>query len=120
MLCALGAGLAAGVGLYVLATFATVFMAVVLWLVEYFEPVARKVFELTVKLKGATDFRPKLEGVLQGLGVEYELLAESDEMVSYGTAAPIGVRTLDVSDMLRFLAHGTEMSIEWDEKRGKR
>ena len=48
MLCALGAGLAAGVGLYVLAPFATFFMAAVLWVVEYFEPSARKFFELTV------------------------------------------------------------------------
>jgi hypothetical protein len=36
MLCALAAGLAAGVGLYLLAPFATFFMASVLWLVEYF------------------------------------------------------------------------------------
>ena len=45
MLCALGSGLAAGVGLYILAPFATVFMAFVLWMVEYFEPAARKVFD---------------------------------------------------------------------------
>src|SRR3954469_20239677 len=54
MLCALGAGLASGVGLYVLAPFATIFMASVLWLVEYFEPAARKLFVLTVTMPAAT------------------------------------------------------------------
>src|SRR4051794_11503663 len=48
MLCALGAGLASGVGLYALATFATFFMASVLLVVEYFEPSARKAFELRI------------------------------------------------------------------------
>ncbi|MGC4080886.1 MAG: hypothetical protein QM736_01890 [Vicinamibacterales bacterium] len=71
MLCALGAGLAAGVGLYILAPFATFFMAAVLWAVEYFEPPARKYFELTVTTGRAAEFRPKVEGVLHGLGLEY-------------------------------------------------
>src|SRR6478735_5643450 len=83
MLCAVGAGLASGVGLYVLAPFATVFMAAVLWLVEYFEPAARKQFELNLTMKNVLDFRPKAESVLRGLQLEYELLAENDELVSY-------------------------------------
>lgn len=120
MLCALGAGLAAGVGLYLLAPFATVFMASVLWLVEYFEPVARKYFELKVTTKNASEFRSKLEGVLQGLNMEFELLSESDEAVSYSVSAPVEVRTLDVSDMIRFLAADDEMAIEWDEKKGRK
>ena len=88
MLCALGAGLAAGVGLYVLAPFATLFMAAVLWLVEYFEPPARKLFELSVATAAASAFRPKLESLLHGLQLEYELLTETDEEVSYSISAP--------------------------------
>ena len=42
MLSSLAAGLAAGVGLYQFAAGATVFMMLVLWLVEFFEPPARK------------------------------------------------------------------------------
>lgn len=117
MLCALGAGLASGVGLYVLAPFATVFMAAVLWIVEYFEPVARKAFELTVTLKSAPEFRPKLEGVLSGFHLEFELLSESDEEVGYSISAPIDVRTRDISDTLRLLSGDPEIAIEWEEKR---
>lgn len=120
MLCALGAGLAAGVGLYVLAPFATFFMASVLWVVEYFEPSARKVFELTVHTKNAPDFRPKLEGVLFGFTLEFELLSESEDEVGYSVSAPIDVRTRDISDTLRLLSGDEEISIEWEEKRPKK
>ncbi len=120
MLCALGAGLASGVGLYVLAPFATFFMASVLWVVEYFEPSARKAFELTVHTKNAPDFRPKLEGVLFGFTLEFELLTESEDEVGYSISAPIDVRTRDISDTLRLLSGDEEISIEWEEKRARR
>ncbi len=120
MLCALGAGLASGVGLYVLAPFATFFMASVLWVVEYFEPTARKAFELSVKTKDAPDFRPKLEGVLFGFALEFELLSESDDEIGYSVSAPIDVRTRDISDTLRLLSGDEEIAIEWDEKRPRK
>jgi len=119
MLCALGAGLAAGVGLYVLAPFATLFMAALLWLVEYFEPPARKLFVLSVATAAASAFRPKLESLLHGLQLEYELLTETDEEVSYSISAPLDVRTRDISDTLRLLS-ATDMQIEWKEKRARR
>ncbi len=97
MLCALGAGLAAGVGLYLLAPFATFFMAAVLWAVEYFEPPARKYFELSVTTPQASHFRPKVEGVLHGLGLEYELLTESDDAISYSVSAPLAGRLLRIT-----------------------
>ena len=120
MLCALGAGLAAGVGQYTLATFATVFMATVLLVVEYFEPSARKAFELKVRTKNAPAFRPKLEGVLFGFRLDVELLSESEEELGYSVNTPIDVRTRDISDTLRLLSGDDEMAIEWDEKRLRR
>jgi len=119
MLCALGAGLASGVGLYVLAPFATIFMASVLWLVEYFEPPARKLFALTVTTASASSFRPKMESLMHGLQLEYELLTETDAEVSYSISAPLDVRTRDISDTLRLLS-GNDMQIEWKEKRARR
>jgi uncharacterized membrane protein YhiD involved in acid resistance len=119
MLCALGAGLASGVGLYVLAPFATFFMALVLWIVEYFEPPARKLFVLTVTTASASSFRPNMESLLLGLQLEYELLTETDEEVSYSISAPLDVRTRDISDTMRLLS-GNEMQIEWKEKRARR
>lgn len=46
-----------GVGLYRLGAVATVFMMVVLWAVEFFEPAARKRFELRIKTGNAITVR---------------------------------------------------------------
>jgi uncharacterized membrane protein YhiD involved in acid resistance len=120
MLCALAAGLAAGVGLFYLAPVATVLMAVVLWIVEYFEPTARRNFELTVSVKNAGVFRAKLEDLLAGFGLEYELLSETVDELGYSVSAPVTVRTRDVSDTIRLIGGLDEVSIEWDEKRPKK
>jgi hypothetical protein len=120
MLCALAAGLAAGVGYYQFAPFATVFMAALLWVVEYFEPTARKRWELEISMKDTTDFRPKVEGVLSGFSLDYELLAESEDELKYSISSPADVRTRDVSDTIKLLCAGEEMSIEWDEKKPKK
>ena len=120
MLCALAAGLAAGVGYYQFAPFATIFMAVLLWVVEYFEPTARKRFELEISAKDTTDIRPKLEGVLSGFSLDYELLAESEDELKYSVLAPVDVRTHDVSDTIRLVCGADELSIEWDEKKAKK
>src|SRR5918994_600423 len=57
MLCSLAAGLAVGVGLYQLGAVATGFMMFALWLIEFFEPAARKKFELRIKTSKAAEFR---------------------------------------------------------------
>ena len=116
MLSSLAAGLAAGVGLYRFAGGATVFMMLVLWLVEFFEPPARKHFELRVSTKLGEDFRPKVEEVLKALHIEYELLLEDDEEIRYSVSAPIEVRTKDVSDTLR-LVGGSDVVVRWEQKK---
>src|SRR6185436_597543 len=93
MLSSLAAGLAAGVGFYRFAGGATLFMMLVLWLVEFFEPPARKRFELRLKINAAADFRSKAEDVLKGLGLEHELLVEDEEEIRYSVSAPVDVRT---------------------------
>ena len=116
MLSSLAAGLAAGVGLFRFAAGATVFMMLVLWLVEFFEPPARKHFELRVTTTAVEDFRPKAEDVLKALGIEYELLLEDNEEIRYSVSAPIEVRTKDVSDTLRLLG-GSDVVVRWEQKR---
>ena len=80
------------------------------------EAAARKVFDLTITTSGASEFRPKAEGVLHGLQLEYELLSESDSSIAYAVSAPLDVRTRDISDTLRILASG-ELEVEWKERR---
>ena len=116
MLCALAAGLAAGVGLYQIAAVATVFMMALLWLVEFFEPPARKRFELRIKTATAVDFRAKAESVLSGLGLEHELLVEDEDEIRYSVSAPVDVRTKDVSDTLRLVGSG-DVVVRWEERK---
>jgi len=116
MLCALASGLAVGVGLYQIGAVATGFMMLLLWLIEFFEPAARKRFELRIKTSQAVDFRSKAEDVLQALGLEFELLVEEDDEIRYSVTAPVDVRTRDVSDTLR-LVGGNEVIVKWEEKK---
>ena len=116
MLSSLAAGLAVGVGLYRLGAVATLFMMLALWLVEFFEPAARKRFELRIKTSRAAEFRATAEDVLKTLGIEYELLVEDEDEIRYSVSAPVDVRTKDVSDTLRLAGSG-DVTVRWEEKR---
>ena len=116
MLSALAAGLAVGVGRFQLGAVATVFMMVALWVVEFLEPPARKLFELRLKTSNAAEFRAKAEDVLKALGLEHELLVEDEDEIRYSVSAPVDVRTKDVTDTLRLVAGGT-LVVRWEEKR---
>jgi len=117
MLSALAAGLAAGVGLYRFAGGATLFMMIVLWVVEYFEPPARKLFELKIKINAAADFRSQAEDVMKGLGLEHELLVEDEDEIRYSVSAPVPVRTKDVSDTLRLVGGRNSVIVKWEQKK---
>ena len=117
MLSSLASGLAAGVGLYRFAMGATLFMMVMLWLVEFFEPPARKHFEIKISTSAVADFRPKAEDVLKALGIEFELLLEDDDEIRYSVSAPVDVRTRDVSDTLRLVGGGNDVIVKWEQKK---
>jgi uncharacterized membrane protein YhiD involved in acid resistance len=116
MLCALSAGLAAGVGLYGLAVIGTVFIVFALWILEGFEPQTR-VFELNIKLGEKTqDLRPKIEEVLRRYKTRYELRTASEEMVSYMVTTPKSLRTDRISNVIMELVPDGKGAVEWDEK----
>jgi uncharacterized membrane protein YhiD involved in acid resistance len=115
MLSALSVGLAAGVGLFVLALFATMFLVAALWIIEGFEPQTR-VFELTVKLGDETaELRPKVEAILRRFKAEYELRQSAGDEVSYLVTAPLEMHTDRVSNALSALAEG-KGEVKWSEK----
>lgn len=118
MLSSLAAGLAVGVGLFQIGAVATVFMMMALWLVEFFEPPARKQFELRLKTSDAAEFRSKAEDVLKALRLEHELLVEDEDEIRYSVSAPVDVRTKDVSDTLRLVAGGNVV-VRWEERRSR-
>src|SRR5205085_8570335 len=64
MLSTLAVGLASGVGMWLLATFATGFILVVLWIVESMEPKATDLFTLRVKAKDPAAVKGPLDALL--------------------------------------------------------
>ena len=119
MLSSLAAGLAAGVGLYRFAAGATLFMMLLLWFVEFFEPPARKYFELRINTSTVGEFRAKAEDVLKAMGFEFELLLEDEDEIRYGVSAPVDVRTKDVSDTLRLIG-GSDVVVKWEQTKPTR
>jgi hypothetical protein len=115
MLSALAVGLAAGVGLFALALFSTLFLVAALWVIEGFEPQTR-VFELSVNFGDQTaQLRPKIEGVLRRFKTEYELRQSGSEEVSYVVTTPLEMHTDRVSNALTALAGG-KGEVKWNEK----
>ena len=116
MLCALSAGLAAGVGLYGLAVIGTLFITLCLWIIEGFEPQTR-IFELTVKMGEKTqEMRPKIEEVLRRYKVRYELRTAAEDNVLYMVTTPKSLRTDRVSNVIMELMPAGKSAVEWNEK----
>ena len=67
MLSTLAVGLAAGVGLWLLASFGTVFILAMLWIVESFEPRAQQLFQLKVKAADPAALKPRSKSCWRGI-----------------------------------------------------
>lgn len=120
MLCALGVGLASGVGLYALAVFSTLFMGAALWVIESFEPTTRKRFDLRVKAGSETDeLRPAIEKILKRYRCEFELRTSSDDEVSYDVQVPLELQTDRISNSILRLDPEGHAAVDWTEKKNK-
>ena len=117
MLSTLGIGLASGVGLWGLAIFSTVFVAVVVGLLESFEPEAHKLFDLKIKAKDATAIRPRVQLILRRNKVRYELRSAGDDEIVYETRVPAGRKTDGITEAIHAIDAANE--VEWDEKKPK-
>jgi uncharacterized membrane protein YhiD involved in acid resistance len=116
MLSALAVGLASGVGLYMVAAFSTVFLVVVLWIIESFEPQVSKRFDLSVKLGADTDDRRrKIEAILARQRLRYELRSVSDEEVRYNIKAPLTADIKAITDELLKLDAEGHGAVEFTE-----
>ena len=117
MLSTLGIGLAAGVGLFGLAIFATIFIAIVVGLLESFEPEPHKLFDLKIKAKDATAIRPRVQLILRRNKVRYELRSAADDEIVYETKVPAGRKTDGITEAIHAIDAANE--VEWDEKKPK-
>jgi uncharacterized membrane protein YhiD involved in acid resistance len=119
MLSTLAIGLAAGVGLWMIATFATVFILAVLWIIESFEPKAKAEFLLTVKAKNPERIRQKLEELIARNRLEFELRTEDEDELAYEVKKPLERKTDRLSELILKLDPDNVTGVEWDEKKKK-
>ena len=120
MLSTLSVGLAAGVGLWMLAIFATAFVMAVLWAIESFEPKATRLFSLTIKAKEPTSLKPKVEEILARARLEHELMTTAEEEITYDVKVPLDRKTDRLSEQLLKLAPEDTTAVEWKEKKDKK
>jgi hypothetical protein len=118
MLSTLAIGLASGVGLWILAGFATVFILGLLWIVESFEPKATQLFTLKIKTKDSASLKPKVEDLLDGRHLDYELRTSAPGEIAYDVHFPIDRKTVRLSDQI--LALSPDAAVEWEEKKEKK
>jgi hypothetical protein len=119
MLTTLTVGLACGVGVYGLATFATVFLMGVLWVIESFEPSARKEFILEVKSKEASKLKPTVESLLRRRRVRYELRESTPEEFSFLVELPMDMKTDGISAEIIALDPDPGTGVEWKTEKKK-
>jgi len=116
MLAALSVGLASGVGLFGIATAATGFLVLTLWIIEGFENRVRT-FLLTVKLgEGTGEQRPNVERILKRGSALFELRTTGDDALSYLVSANDSLNTEKISQALTELAPDGKAHIEWKEE----
>ncbi len=120
MLSTLAVGLGSGVGLWVLASFATLFILVVLWVVESFEPRATQLFTLKVKAKDPNAIKPEIEKLLTRYRLRFELRSASKDEVHYEVRMPIDRKTDRLSEMMLKLDPHNATAVEWEEKKEKK
>jgi uncharacterized membrane protein YhiD involved in acid resistance len=119
MLSTLAIGLASGVGLYLLAMFATGFTLLVLWWVESLEPRAYRLFSLKVKAKEPDELKPSLERLLRSHHATYDLRTAAMDVVQYEVQLPFDARTESLSDEILALGDPHETAVEWEEHKHK-
>jgi uncharacterized protein DUF4956 len=118
MLSTLAIGLASGVGLWMLAMFATAFVIAVLWIIESFEK-ARAAFDLKVEAKDPAALRPMIEDLLARSRLEFSMRTISNEEVVYEVQVPIDRKTDRLSNAILKIDPDNATGVEWKKKEKK-
>jgi hypothetical protein len=117
MLSTLAIGLACGVGLYVFAIFAAVFVLGVLLVIESIDPAPYSLFNLAIAAKDSAGMKESIEGVLGHRHIPFELRSTSAEEISYEVKLPMGTHTEQVSDELANLTATAPIAVKWETKK---
>jgi uncharacterized membrane protein YhiD involved in acid resistance len=118
LLVALAVGLASGVGLFAFALTLCVFVIVVMWILESFEPPDRAQFDLVIESKDSLKIRQQVEHAFRGKGVHYQLWASSPDELRYEVSVPFDQDIKKLAKIIRRL-DGRDASVEWEIKKFK-
>jgi hypothetical protein len=91
----------------------------VLWVIESFEPKARKEFILEVKSKEAIKVQPLVESLLKRRRVKYELRESKPEEFSYFVQLPMELKTDSISAEIIALDPDPGTGVEWKTEKKK-
>jgi uncharacterized membrane protein YhiD involved in acid resistance len=120
MLSTLAVGLAAGVGVYLLALFATIFIMGVLWIIESFEPKATQAFALKVTAKDPAAIKPAIDQLLARHRFKFELRGTSTEELEYEVNLPLERKTDRISENIVKVDPEKITAVEWEQKKEKK
>lgn len=117
MLSTLAVGLAVGVGLWAPALFGTGFLLALLWVVESFEPRARRQMTVTVKAQDTQRLKEGVEGVLRRQSATFTVLTVSPEALAYDVQWPVDRPANRLSERLAALDPTGRLEVEIDLKK---
>ena len=117
MLSTLAVGLACGVGLYVFAIFAAVFVMGVLLAIESIDPAPYLLFDLTVTAEDSKGLKKAIERMLENRDVPYELASTHDDKITYEVKMPPDLHTDVISQALVRLAPTQHLNVKWEHRK---
>ena len=119
MLVALAVGLAAGAGIYLRIMLATVFILVILWTLESFEPEKPKTFKLKLTGDDPTDLKAEVERILRQQEVPFELRQTGEEGLEYALQLPPRKKTDKVANAIAAIDPDRKLTVELDAAKTK-
>ncbi|MGH7519268.1 MAG: DUF4956 domain-containing protein [Gemmatimonadales bacterium] len=120
MLVALAVGLAAGAGIYLRIMLATLFILVILWTLESFEPDQPKPFMLKVTGDDPTDIKEEVERLLREQQIAFELRQTGDEGLEYQLQLPPRKKTDRVANAIAAIDPSRKLTVELDAEKVKK
>jgi hypothetical protein len=103
MLSTLAVGLATGVGLWPIAITGAIFLILLLWVVESFEPTATRSLAVTIRTKDVAALKRRIEAHLRRQGATVELRGVAPEEIVYEVHWPMDQPTDRLSEHLAAL-----------------
>ncbi|MEZ5289031.1 MAG: DUF4956 domain-containing protein [Vicinamibacterales bacterium] len=119
MLSTLAIGLAAGVGQWLLAIFGTVFILVLLWVVESFDPTATRVLTVKIRTKNPAALKSRIEALFSRQKATYETRTVSPEELLYEIRWPLDRPSDRLSERIAAMDASGEVEVEVDQKKAK-